>query len=136
LKKINEFVEKILEDVPHTENIEQIREEIRLDMEEKVQDLTAKGRSQEDAINKVIVDFGDIDEIKKELDLGGSKKVAVARLNFNFSLWGSALLITLFVFTNLYYTPESNWWVYPTFAILWWPLAMLYNWNRKNEEAK
>lgn len=136
LRRIYEFVDKIFDDVPNSDRALQVKEEILLDMEEKVYDLMEQGKSQEDAINKVLVDFGDIDEIKAELKIGGSKKLAYARLNLDFAIWGSILFIALFIFINVYYTPNTIWFVYPTFGILWWPLSMFYYWHRKKEELK
>ncbi|EUJ33194.1 hypothetical protein MFLO_04645 [Listeria floridensis FSL S10-1187] len=136
MRRIYEFVEKLFDDVPNTERASQVKEEILQDMEEKVYDLMHEGKTQEDAINKVIIEFGDFDEIKEELKIGGSKKLAYAKLNLGFSLWGSALFIALIVFINFYYTPSVIWFVYPTFAILWWPLSMFYYWYRKKEEVK
>lgn len=136
MRRIYEFVEKLFDDVPETERSEQVKEEIMQDMEEKVYDLMHDGKSQEDAINKVIIEFGDFDEIKEELKIGGSKKLGFAKLNLGFSIWGSILIIALMVFINFYYTPKVIWFIYPTFAVLWWPLAMFYYLNRKKEELK
>ncbi|EIA19002.1 permease prefix domain 1-containing protein [Listeria fleischmannii] len=58
MRRIYEFVDKIFEDVPNSDRALQVKEEILLDMEEKVYDLMEEGKSQEDAINKVLVDFG------------------------------------------------------------------------------
>ncbi|EUJ53479.1 permease prefix domain 1-containing protein [Listeria fleischmannii] len=102
MRRIYEFVDKIFEDVPNSDRALQVKEEILLDMEEKVYDLMEEGKSQEDAINKVLVDFGDIDEIKAELKIGGSKKLAYAKLNLGFAIWGSILFIILFIFINFY----------------------------------
>ena len=85
------------------------------------------GKSQEDAINKAIVEFGDIEDIKKELKTTSSTdKVERAKVALNFSLCGSALVIALSMFINFYYSPHVIWFVFPTFGILWWPLAMLF----------
>ncbi|WP_163653206.1 permease prefix domain 1-containing protein [Listeria sp. PSOL-1] len=133
---IYEFVDKLFKDVPDSHHAKQMKEEILLDMEEKAHDLMNEGKSKEDAINKVLVDFGDFDEVKEALKIGDSKKLAFAKLNLDFSIWGSGLFILLFVFINFYYTPKTIWFIYPTFTILWWPLAMFYYWHRKKEEVK
>lgn len=140
MKRLNAYIDKAFEDIPNSEQTERVKEEILRDLEEKVADLIEEeGKSQEDAINKVIVEFGDINEIKQELDLPENstrKKQELARLNLSFSMWGSLLVIALSVFVNFYYTPHVIWFIYPTFAIAWWPLSMFYNWYRKKVEDK
>ncbi|MFA9464852.1 MAG: hypothetical protein ACERKN_11250 [Velocimicrobium sp.] len=43
-----------------------------------------------------------------------------------FSVCSFVLIIGLMVFINIYYTPKVIWFVYPVFALIWWPLAMLF----------
>ncbi|WP_239257150.1 permease prefix domain 1-containing protein [Listeria ilorinensis] len=136
MRRIYDFVDKLFEDVPNSERAQLVREEIILDMEEKVYDLMDQGKSEEDAINKVMIEFGDFDEIREELQIGGSKKLAFAKLNMGFAICGSILLIALFIFINFYYTPETIWFVYPAFGVIWWPLSMIYYYFRKKEELK
>ncbi len=103
-------------------------------LDEKVQDLMDAGKEQEDAINKSIVDFGDIDEIKNDLmHVPGEKlrhrdKPTNYLNNLWFSVWASALIIGLVLFINFYYSPHAIWFVYPTFVVLWWPLSMFFVW--------
>jgi hypothetical protein len=130
LKTIKQYVDEWFKDVPKSEKKEVIMQEIEENMEEKVADLIAQGKDEEDAINKTIVEFGDIEEIKKELLAGAPKKKDMSKLNLGFSIWGSTLIIALFVFINFYYTPKTIWFVYPTFVVLWWPLTMFYVWLR------
>ncbi|WP_100488078.1 permease prefix domain 1-containing protein [Sporolactobacillus pectinivorans] len=137
MKRLNAYIDKAFENIPKSEQADQAKEEIIRDLEEKVADLMEEGKSQEDAINKAIVEFGDIDEIKQELDLPdhpSRRKQELARLNLGFSIWGSILVITLSVFINFYYSPHIIWFIYPTFGIAWWPLSMFYNWYRKKVE--
>ena len=82
-----------------------------------------------DAVNKAIVEFGDISDIKAELEgQQPANKRNGAGLTLGFSLCGSALIIALVVFVNLYYSPGTIWFVYPVFGVLWWPLGVLYYW--------
>jgi hypothetical protein len=136
---IKDYVEGLFKDIPESAEKESIKQEIILNLEEKVQDLTESGKAEEDAVNKAIVDFGDIEEIKKDLmkASGGVKEPPRRKTNHVnnlwFSIWSSALIIGLVVFINYYYSPHTIWFVYPTFAVLWWPLAMFFTWlnNRK-----
>ncbi|MBO9130723.1 permease prefix domain 1-containing protein [Bacillus sp. 165] len=131
MKKINNHVEELFKDIPNNENTEAIKQEILQNLEEKVWDLMQQGKEEEDAINKAIVDFGDIGELRKELDARLPEKKDMTKLNLGFSIAGSVLIISLFIFINFYYTPQTIWFVYPTFMVLWWPLAMYFYWLRK-----
>lgn len=132
MKKIKNHVDDLFKNVPDSEQKEQIKQEIVENLEEKVFDLMAQGKEEEDAINKAIVDFGDIGEIEKELGvkLPAPAKKNMSKIDLGFSIWGTVLIIALFVFINFYYTPHIIWFVYPTFAVLWWPLSMFYRWLR------
>ncbi|GAA0363308.1 permease prefix domain 1-containing protein [Bacillus horti] len=129
MKRIKQHIDELFKGVPKSEKREKIKEEIVENLEEKVFDLMEQGKAEEDAINKALVEFGDIEEIKKELGERHPKK-NTSKYNLGFSLWGSALIILLFVFINLYYTPNHIWFVYPTFVVLWWPLSLFYYWLR------
>lgn len=120
----------MFKDVPESEKKQIIKQEIIENLEEKVFDLMQQGKAEEDAVNKALVEFGDIEEIKKELGVGQPLKKNMAKINLGFSIWGSALIIALFTFINFYYTPDNIWFVYPTFAVLWWPLSMFFYWLR------
>jgi hypothetical protein len=130
VKKIKHHIDDLFKNIPNSEQKELIKQEIAENLEEKVLDLMAQGKDEEDAINKAIVDFGDIDEIEKELGAKLPAKKNMTKLDLGFSLWGSALIIALSVFINFYYTPGTIWFVYPTFGVLWWPLSMFYRWLR------
>ena len=131
---IKDYVEGLFRDIPDSQEKENIKQEIILNLEEKVQDLVEAGKAQEDAVNKAIVEFGDIEEIKKDLlKVPGAQPVKEKKKtnyvnNLLFSIWGSILIIGLVVFINFYYSKQTIWFVYPTFAVLWWPLAMFFTW--------
>ncbi|MFT8312192.1 MAG: permease prefix domain 1-containing protein [Sporolactobacillus sp.] len=139
MKRLTAYTNKLFEDMTEGVETEKVKEEILCDLEEKVSDLIEDGKTEEDAINKVMVEFGDIEEIKREMDLPQTpqnRKQELARLNFGFSLWGSFLIIALVVFVNFYYTPHIIWFIYPSFGIAWWPLAMFYHLHRKKLENR
>ncbi|MEH7611732.1 permease prefix domain 1-containing protein [Gottfriedia acidiceleris] len=133
MKKIRNHIEELFKDVPKTEQSEIVKQEIIQNLEEKIMFLMENGKEEEDAINKAIVEFGDIEELKRELGVKkpDSKKANFAKLNLSYSIWGSGLLIAFFLFINFYYTPQTIWFVYPTFGLLWWPLSMYFYWQRK-----
>lgn len=131
MKELNHHVNKLFSNIPDSKEKETIMQEVLQNLEEKVFDLMEQGKAEEDAINKAIVDFGDIEDLKKELQLGEpATQKNNSKLNLDFSIWGSILIVALFVFINFYYTPEIIWFVYPTFAVLWWPLSMYFSWLR------
>lgn len=128
MKKLINHVDELFKDVPESEEKKAIMQEVLQNLEEKVWDLKAQGKEEEDAINKAIVDFGDIEEIKKELGVIQPVKKNNAKINLGFSIWGSLLIILLTMFINFYYSPHTIWFVFPTFAVLWWPLCMYFRW--------
>ncbi|GIN84319.1 hypothetical protein J6TS2_07050 [Heyndrickxia sporothermodurans] len=130
MKRIKDHVNELFKKIPDSEQKELVKQEIIENLEEKVYDLMAQGKEEEDAINKAIIEFGDIDEIEKELGVIQPVKKNMTKLDLGFSIWGSALIIALFIFINFYYTPKIIWFVYPTFGVLWWPLSMFYRWLR------
>ncbi|WP_438447641.1 permease prefix domain 1-containing protein [Gorillibacterium sp. sgz5001074] len=141
MNRIQEHVERLFKGIPDSERKTELMQEIMENLEEKVQDLMDQGKSAEDALNKVIVEFSDIEEIKQELVTARSAGAVSERstrlwLNFSFSIWGSLLIIGLCLFVNLYYTPDAIWFIYPTFAVLWWPLVMYFHWKKhQNKEG-
>jgi len=134
MNKIEEYVERSFMDIPASERKEQLKQEILQNLNEKVFDLIEQGKSQEDAENKTIIEFGDIEDIKNELGKGLPAEKP-AKLNkhslwFGYSLIGSILIIGLMIFINLSFTPSVKWFVFPTFGVLWWPLTMAFLWLR------
>jgi len=137
---IRDYVEGLFSDIPDSQEKENIKNEIILNLEEKVQDLVDAGKAEEDAINKSIVEFGDISEIKNNLS-GAAKKTSTknsSSVNYAnrmwFSIWGAAMIIGLCFFINYTTSWSHPWFVYPTFGILWWPLATFFSWlNHKKK---
>ena len=133
--KINEYVEEMFHSIPESEEKRSLLNELILDAEEKAADLMAGGKAEEDAVNKALVELGDLSEIKLNLMNLKPPKQSLTRLRNNllYSVMGSALFILLMLFINLYYSPHTVWFVYPVFAILWWPLSVLLVYlNRKD----
>ncbi len=134
MKSVKQHVDGLFEQLPDSDRKEQLRNEIILNMQEKVIDLMAAGKSEEDAVNKAIVEFGDIEDIKAELMAQQPEVRNTAGLALGFSIWGALLIIGLMLFINLYFSPTVLWSVFPIFAVLWWPLAMFYRWLRKRQK--
>lgn len=131
---IEQYVDGLFNELPDSERKSQLRNEIVQNLKDKVADLMAQGKAEEDAVNKAIVEFGDVGEIKAELTAQKPPTKGSPGLALGFSLWGSALIIALVVFVNLTYSPGVIWFVYPVFAVLWWPLALFYRWLSKRRK--
>ncbi len=132
MSRIEEYVARSFKDIPDSDRKEQLRQEIVQNLNEKVFDLMEQGKTQEDAENKAMADFGDFDDIKQELGTGPAGENPTDSKNhflrFAFSLCGSALIIGLLIFINRHYGEQPTWYVYPAFGVLWWPLSMAYVW--------
>jgi hypothetical protein len=138
--KIREHVEEMFRDVPESEEKRSLLNEMIADAEEKAADLIAAGKDEEDAVNKALVELGDLSEIKLNL-MGVSPKTASPqwknRNNLLYAVIGSLLIIALMLFINLYYSPGTIWFVYPAFGVIWWPLStLLYYLNHKEGGRK
>ncbi|MEC2076220.1 permease prefix domain 1-containing protein [Metabacillus fastidiosus] len=129
MKKLQDHVDELFKDIPESEQKTAIKQEVLENLEEKVWDLMEQGKEEEDAINKAIVDFGDIGDLKNELGVKQPKRKSNIKLNLGYSIWASLLIIALFVFINASYSPDVIWFVYPTFVVLWWPLTMYFKWQ-------
>lgn len=132
MKTIQEHVDALFREIPDSERKNALKREIVENLQEKVADLMAQGKAEEDAINRAIVEFGDISDIRDELR--GQQLLPVNRSNAGFglafSVIGSLLIIGLMLFINLYITPGFLWCIFPIFGVLWWPLAMFFRWIR------
>lgn len=54
------------------------------------------------------------------------------RRQMTFSLLGFILNLVFFITVNMVTTPNCIWFVYPVFAVMWWPLAMyFFSYKRK-----
>jgi hypothetical protein len=130
MKTIQEHVDTLFRDITDSERKESLKKEIVENLQEKVSDLMAQGKAEEDAINRAIVEFGDISDIRDELRVQQELPLRKnsAGLQLGFSIIGSLLIIGLVLFINLYVTPGFLWCIFPIFGVLWWPLAMFFRW--------
>lgn len=136
MNNIENKIEKLFKDVPDCKRKKEVLQEIKQNLNEKVDDLISQGMSENEAVEKTIDDFGDIHEIRKELV--SSAKLTESKntfLSLAFSIWGGLLITALVVFINLYYTPRNIWFVYPVFAVAWWPMSMYFHWLHKKTDA-
>ncbi|WP_440895041.1 permease prefix domain 1-containing protein [Amphibacillus sp. Q70] len=64
---IMSYLETMFAKLPKTDELEQIKEELQMNMEEKYYELIAEGKTENEAIGTVISEFGNIDELIEEL---------------------------------------------------------------------
>ena len=66
---IKDYLDNVFANLPKTEEVLRIKQDFYLNMEEKYYDLLEKGLTREEATNKVLSDFGDINELVEELEI-------------------------------------------------------------------
>lgn len=69
MNKIKDFVDSIFEGLKMTEELEDQKEELILNMTDRFNELVEDGKSNEQAYKEVVSNFGSIEEIKEELNI-------------------------------------------------------------------
>lgn len=67
MKIFEEYIENSFSGLPESAELQNIKQDMLANMEEKYEDLIHSGLSSHEAIGSVIVDFGDVDELLVEL---------------------------------------------------------------------
>ena len=135
MKRIRNFVQNTFKNLPKAER-DRVVEEITEMLIEKVEDLMEKGYSLDDAVDKTVVEFGDAEDyldapIEKPRF---RKRVAHYRNDIFFSVVSVGIIIGIMAFINLTFS-EVLWFIVPSLALLFWPLALIYRYlNRKETE--
>ena len=140
MKKIENFVKHTFKDIPKEGKAEIIKS-VTLSLIEKIEDLMELGMAEEEAVNKTVIEFGTVEDFfdnsEKVIKKGKRIKTLIHYKNdLLFSVVGSLIIISTILFTNLYFSPSILWFVIPAIAVLWWPLAILYNLLNKKENRK
>lgn len=140
MKRIKNFVKHTFKDIPKEGKEETIKSVVEV-LTEKVEDLIEKGFSQQDAIDKAVIEFGTVEDYFQNFKKRAKKKRRIKTLNHYkndllFSVVGSLIIIAIVLFINLQYAPSTLWFVIPAVAVLWWPLAILYNLLNKRENRR
>ena len=131
MKRIVNFVKHTFKDVPKGKR-EEIIESVSQILLEKVEDLMESGLTESEAIDKTVLEFGSVEDYfeKEEKKQRRERRLKTIRHYYNdlwFSLIASVIIIGALVFVNLYYAGSIIWFVVPALAVLFWPLAVLYN---------
>jgi hypothetical protein len=69
METIRNYLETMFQGLPETEEIRRLKEELLANMEDKYQELKDQGNTENEAIGKVISEFGNIDELLREMDI-------------------------------------------------------------------
>lgn len=48
-----------------------------------------------------------------------------------FALIGSGITILYYTLLNVFLSPQYPWFIYPAFAVLWWPIGLYFGTNKK-----
>ncbi len=141
MKRIENFVKHTFKEVPKG-NREEIIKSVTESLVEKVEDLVETGLSEADAIDKAVTEFGSVEDYYEKIEKKEKRerRLKTLRHYYNdlwFSVIGSAIIIGALIFINLYYADAVIWFVVPALAVLFWPLAVLYNlWNKKENRRE
>lgn len=69
MEKINNFLNNVFASLPSTKDVVDLRKSIEQGMNERYQDLVNEGKSEAEAFGIVVSDFGNIEDIRRELNL-------------------------------------------------------------------
>lgn len=131
MKQIENFVKNIFKKIPKDSQRDEIVNNVTISLIEKVEDLMEVGLSEQEAIDKTVIEFGTVEDyfvnynkrIKKEKR---SKTIKHYRNDLMFSVVSSVLIVAILATVNFSYTPDNLWFFVPSIAVLWWPLVLLY----------
>ena len=145
MKEINKFVQRLFKehhlDKKNPESMLKLTEML----EEKVEDLIESGLSEEDAIHKTIIEFGELEDyyaplMKKEHKrYKRQKTINHYKNDLLFSTLSTIIIIAILITINIqirltYIEDFGYWFIIPSLGILFWPLSLLYKFlNKKGE---
>ncbi|MCK5387729.1 MAG: hypothetical protein KAJ22_00440 [Candidatus Izimaplasma sp.] len=140
MRKIENFVKHTFKDVSKEGKAELIKS-VTVSLIEKVEDLIELGMTEKEAIDKAVTEFGTVEDffqVPEELTRKEKRRKTMNHYKNDllFSGVGSIIIISILLYTNLYFNPSILWFVIPSIAVLWWPLAILYNLLNKRENRK
>lgn len=140
MKKIKNFVKNIFKDTQMKEKSQTI-DSVTQSLLEKIEDLKETGMTEQEAVDKTVLEFGTVEDffdVPEELTKKEKRRKTINHYKNDllFSGVGSIIIICSLLYLNLYFFPSILWFVIPAIAVLWWPLAILYNLLNKKENRK
>lgn len=67
MNKIRTYIENLLEEIPETKKVRELKEELIADLTEKYEDLLKAGKNEKEAYGEVIAGIGDIEELMESM---------------------------------------------------------------------
>ena len=140
MKQIINFVKHTFKDFPKDRR-EEIILSVTESLMEKVEDLIESGLEEQAAIDKAVLEFGNVEDYlekaaKKEKREKRFKTISHYRNDLFFSSVATAIIIGILAFTNLNYGKQPLWFVIPAMALLFWPLSVYRSLLNKKGSGK
>jgi len=141
MKRLENFVKNTFKNYPKDDR-DRLIESITEMLTEKVEDLIEKGMTEQEAIDKAVIEFGTLEDYednpkKVARKLKTRRTIKQYKYDIFFSVGGSLIIIGMLIYIDLQFTATNVvWFVIPALAVLWWPLATIYRYLLKKETIK
>ncbi len=141
MKKLKRFVNDLFKDYKKDPETLETMQQLEEMLTEKVEDLIEQGISEDDAVHRTIIEFGELDELYQKQILKEKKRykrqktILHYRNDLLFASLSSLFIIGMLLFINLQYITQFGlWFILPSIGILFWPLSILYKLLNKKDE--
>lgn len=140
MKQIKNFVNHTFKDIDKDKR-EEIIQLVTVSLIEKVEDLIDSGLTEKEAIDRAVTEFGTAEDyFNQSIKIAEKERRQKTLRHYGndllFSGVGSAIVIGIILYIDFKYTPHILWSIIPSIAILFWPLAVLYNLLNKRANKK
>ena len=140
MKQIKNFVKHTFKDIDKDKR-EEIIQLVTMSLIEKVEDLIESGLTEKEAIDRAVTEFGTAEDyFNQSIKIAKKERRQKTLRHYGndllFSGVGSAIVIGIILYIDFKYTPHILWSIIPSIAILFWPLAVLYNLLNKRANKK
>jgi hypothetical protein len=141
MKQIMNFVKNTFKDLPKEQGRDEIILSVTETLLEKVEDLVESGMSEQEAIDKTVLEFGSVEDYlerasKQERKEKRRKTINHYRNDLFFSIVASLIIVGILAYINFYWFEGTIWFVIPALALLFWPLSVLYHLLNKHATNK
>ena len=141
MKQIMNFVKNTFKDLPKEQGRDEIILSVTETLLEKVEDLVESGMSEQEAIDKTVLEFGSVEDYlerasKQERKEKRRKTINHYRNDLFFSIVASLIIVGILAYINFYWFGGTIWFVIPALALLFWPLSVLYHLLNKHATNK
>lgn len=102
MDQIKSYVDAMFAGLPNTEAVAEMKQNILGNMQERYQELLSEGKNENEALGAVIAQFGNMDEVKKELGIDDTVQQTNAPVENTSFLIGVLPFIPAFFFPPLF----------------------------------